>query len=147
MHGGQQERGYRPGTTPVALVAGFALAAQICDKGAVKHMNACAAIKKSFFKTLEGVDYTLNGSPEFCLPSTANISFHGVDAEGIFLAMKEDYAFSNGSACNSVSHAPSYVLTAMGLPEERINEAVRISWNHDTTVDFSALTKYIKSMV
>ena len=97
-------------------------------------------------EAVQGLNYTLNGDQNYCLPSTINISFHGVDAEGIFLAVKEDYAFSNGSACNSGSHAPSYVLTAMGLDEARISEAVRISWNHNTVVDFSALVDYIKSI-
>lgn len=146
MYGGQQERGYRPGTTPVALVAGFALAAQLSDKESAAHMESCKAIKRSFLDAVQGLNYTLNGDQEHCLPSTVNISFHGVDAEGIFLAMKDNYAFSNGSACNSGSHAPSYVLTTMGLDEARVSEAVRISWNHDTKVDFSALTDYVKSM-
>ena len=146
MYGGQQERGYRPGTTPVALVAGFALAAELCDKEAASHMESCKVIKESFMEAIQGLNYTLNGDQNYCLPSTINISFHGVDAEGIFLAVKEDYAFSNGSACNSGSHAPSYVLTAMGLDEARISEAVRISWNHNTVVDFSALVDYIKSI-
>ena len=39
-----------------------------------------------------------------------------------------------------------YVLTAMGLDEARVSEAIRISWNHDTKVDFSALTDYVKSI-
>mgnify|MGYP004566479863 FL=1 len=146
MYGGQQERGYRPGTTPVALVAGFALAAELCNKEASDHMGKCKVIKQNFMEAIQGLNYTLNGDQEYCLPSTVNISFHGVDAEGIFLAVKEDYAFSNGSACNSGSHAPSYVLTAMGLDEARISEAVRISWNHNTVVDFSALVDYIKSI-
>lgn len=147
MYGGQQERGYRPGTTPVALVSGFALAAELCEKEAAARAEGCKAVRKNFLETIRGLNYTLNGDQNFCLPSTVNISFHGVDAEGIFLAVKEDYAFSNGSACNSGNHAPSYVLTAMGLDEARINEAVRISWSHDTKVDFSALVNYIRSMV
>lgn len=147
MYGGQQERGYRPGTTPVALVAGFALAAELCDKEAASNMEGCKAIKKNFLNAIQGLEYSLNGDQNHCLPSTINVSFHGVDAEGIFLAVKEEYAFSNGSACNSGSHAPSYVLTAMGLDEARVNEAVRISWNHNTRVDFSALVSYIKSIV
>jgi hypothetical protein len=146
MYGGQQERGYRPGTTPVALVAGFALAAELCDKEAAFHMEKCKAIKQNFIEAIKGLKYTLNGNQEYCLPSTINVSFHGVDAEGIFLAVKEDYAFSNGSACNSGSHAPSYVLTAMGLDDIRVSEAIRISWSHDTTVDFSALVEYVKSI-
>lgn len=147
MYGGQQERGYRPGTTPVALVAGFALAAELCDKEAIAHMESCKAVKQSFLTAINGINYTLNGNQKYCLPSTVNISFHGVDAEGIFLATKEAYAFSNGSACNSGSHAPSYVLKAMGLDESRISEAVRISWNYNTEVDFSALVNYIKAMI
>ncbi len=147
MYGGQQERGYRPGTTPVALVAGFALAAELCDKEASEHLSACAKIKESFLSAVSGLDYAINGDPQYCLPSTINISFKGVDAEGIFLATKDDYAFSNGSACNSGSHAPSYVLEAMGLSESRINEAIRISWNHNTKVDFSPLASYVKDMI
>lgn len=147
MYGGPQERGYRPGTTPVALVAGFALAAELCDQEASAHLRACAKIKDSFLQAIAGLDYTLNGDPRFCLPTTVNVSFSGVDAEGIFLAMKNEYAFSNGSACNSGSHAPSYVLSAMGLPEQRISEAIRISWNHDTKVDFGPLAQYVKDTV
>ena len=60
--------------------------------------------------------------------------------------MKNEYAFSNGSACNSNSHLPSYVLAAMGIPEQQINESVRISWNGNTQVDFKELVNYIKSM-
>lgn len=146
MYGGQQERGYRPGTTPVALVSGFALAAELCEKEAATRMEKCKVIRQNFLEAIQGLNYTLNGDQDRCLPSTINISFHGVDAEGIFLAVKEDYAFSNGSACNSGSHAPSYVLTAMGLDEARINEAVRISWNYDTKVNFSALVDYIRSI-
>lgn len=146
MYGGQQERGYRPGTTPVALVAGFALAAELCDREAGEHLARCREVKEDFLKAISGLRYSLNGDQEYCLPTTVNISFHGVDAEGIFLAVKDEYAFSNGSACNSGSHAPSYVLTAMGLEKSRIDEAVRISWSHDTKVDFSALVSYVRSM-
>ncbi len=146
MYGGQQERGFRPGTTPVALIAGFALAAQLCNDECENHMQECAAIKKSFIKNIEGLNYSFNGDQKHCLPTTVNISFHGVDAEGIFLAMKNNYAFSNGSACNSGSHTPSYVLTSMGLDELRVSEAIRISWDCNTKVDFTELVNYVKSM-
>ena len=39
-----------------------------------------------------------------------------------------------------------YVLAAMGIPEQQINESVRISWNGNTQVDFKELVNYIKSM-
>lgn len=146
MYGGQQERGFRPGTTPVALVAGFALAAELCDASSDRRMNNCQRIKSELIDALKGIDYVFNGDQKYCIPSTANISFKGIDAEALFLAAKNDYAFSNGSACNSGSHEPSYVLTAMGLPEERISEAVRLSWDERTDVDFNSLAFIIKSM-
>ena len=147
LYGGPQERGFRPGTTPVALVAGFGLAAQIADREETEHMEKCRKIKEKFLDSIKDLEYTVNGDQEYCLPTTVNISFKGVDAESFFVALKDDYAFSNGSACNSGSHKPSYVLTSMGLPAERISEAVRISWNHDTEADFGQLVKYIKEMV
>ena len=146
MCGGQQERGFRPGTTPVALVAGFALASELCEKESSVHMTQCLSTKKNLIEAIQGLEYSFNGDQNYCIPSTANISFKGVDAEAIFLALKENYAFSNGSACNSGSHKPSYVLEAMGLPEDTINEAVRMSWGATTTVDFSPLVAFIRSM-
>lgn len=145
--GGPQERGFRPGTTPVALVAGFGLAAELCDQEAALHMKKCQEIKKSFLDAIDSLNFSVNGDPQYCLPNTINISFSGVDAEGYFVSLKDEYAFSNGSACNSGSHAPSYVLTAMGLDEKRISEAIRISWDANVQADFSSLRRYIESIL
>ena len=146
MFGGPQERGYRPGTTPVALVAGFSLAAQLCENEVDNYYQKCTAIKNSFLNAISELQHDINGDQDYCLPSTINISFSGVDAEGVFLAMKDVYAFSNGSACTSNSHIPSYVLTAMGLSEHRVNEALRISWGPETNMDFKPLVEYVRSM-
>ena len=147
MYGGSQERGFRPGTTPVALVAGFAKAVELCEKNQKNNLDECQRIKDSFFKALEGIDYDINGDPQYCLPSTVNISIHGLDAEAAFLCLGDDYSFSNGSACNSSSHSLSYVLEAMGLDETRKSEAIRLSWNGETTVDFSPFVSIVKSMI
>lgn len=146
MFGGQQERGFRPGTTPVALVAGFSYAAELCEKEAAEYFVACQETKDKFIKAINGLKYVFNGDQSYCLPSTVNVSFDGIDAEGVFLALKDEYAISNGSACNSGSHKPSYVLAAMGLDEKRISEAIRISWGANTQADFSNLVEYVRSM-
>ena len=147
MFGGQQERGFRPGTTPVALVAGFGLAAKLCDQEAIEYMRKCGAIKERFLAAVKPLKYRINGDQEYCIPSTINISFNGVDAESYFVALKENYAFSNGSACNSGSHEPSYVLASMGLDEKRISEAIRISWGPNVEADFTELCGYVQAMV
>lgn len=147
MYGGSQERGYRPGTTPVALVAGFAKAVELCEKNLKINHDNCKRIKESFFKAIDGLEYDINGDSEYCLPSTVNISIHGLDAETAFLCLRDDYAFSNGSACNSSSHELSYVLDAMGLDEIRKSEAIRLSWSGDTSIDFSSFVSIIKSII
>ena len=147
MYGGSQERGYRPGTTPVALVAGFAKAVELCEKNLKINHDNCQKIKESFFKAIEGIEYDINGDMKYCLPSTVNISIHGLDAEAAFLCLGDDYAFSNGSACNSSSHSLSYVLDAMGLDETRKSEAIRLSWNGIDKVDFTPFVNTVRSII
>ena len=147
MYGGPQERGYRPGTTPIALIAGFAEAVSLSEKEHGTMMRKCAAIKENFMKAIQGMNYQINGDPKYCLPTTINISFTGLDAEAAFLCLGDDFAFSNGSACNSVGHKLSYVLEAMGLDPVRRAEAIRLSWDGSVDVDFSKFVDTIRQIV
>jgi len=144
--GGQQERGIRPGTTPVALVVGMARAAEIANAECEERQSKCAAIKEQLLHDLAETEYTVNGDQDFCITNTINLSFAGIDAESLFVALKSEYAFSNGSACTSGSFAPSYVLTEMGLSTQLISEAVRISWEADSNVDFNHLVNCVKQL-
>ena len=147
MYGGHQERGFRPGTTPVALVAGFAKAVELCEKNLVSNIDNCKMIKNTFFESIKDIPYSLNGDANYCVPSTVNISIDGLDAEAAFLCLGDEYSFSNGSACNSSSHSLSYVLEAMGLSEKRKSEAIRLSWNGTSMIDFSPFVEIIKSII
>ncbi len=145
LYGGQQEYGFRPGTTPVAMVAGLAKAAEIMEKDYPALVSKLIAQKEKLLKSFEGLAYQINGDPAFTLPNILNISFEGVDSESVFVALKEYYAISSGSACTSGSYDPSYVLVAMGLDTKRISQALRISW-WDEEVDIQPLVDYVKSM-
>lgn len=147
MYGGHQELGFRPGTTPVALVAGFAKAMECADQNLTRNMEGCQRIKDSFFDAIKDLPYTLNGDPNYCLPSTVNISIDGLDAEAAFLCLGDSYSFSNGSACNSSSHSLSYVLESMGLSEKRKSEAIRLSWAGTEEIDFSEFVSIVISML
>ena len=60
---------------------------------------------------------TVNGAREPRVPNTTNISFDGVEAESLLIALDlEGFAVSTGSACSSGTLEPSHVLRAMGLP-------------------------------
>lgn len=150
-YGGQQEHGIRPGTIPVALVAGLGEACRIAGVEYENNEEANKAIKKELLQILDesGLEYDINGDPAYCVDSTLNVYFPNVASEALMIATKQYCAISNGSACTSRSYDPSYVLVAMGLPVERIECSVRISWGSGENADqikenFAALVNTAK---
>lgn len=145
--GGQQEHGLRPGTTPVALVAGMGKACELAQAEYKEEVKENKAIRDEMLELLtkEGVRYELNGNPQYCIDSTLNICFDGVSSEALMLSTKQYCAISNGSACTSKSYDPSYVLTAMGIPVDKIESSVRISWGPGA--DKNEIVKNFKEML
>ena len=135
MYGGQQERGIRPGTIPVALVAGCGCACEIAEKEYLKNNQKTRELKKLVLKLFDesGLEYHLNGDQQFCVDNVINICIPGVMSEALMISSKQYCSISNGSACTSKSYAPSYVLSAMGILESDIECSVRISWGPDTS--------------
>lgn len=135
--GGQQEHGLRPGTTPVALVAGMGKACELAQNEYEEEARENQVIKNEILDLLnsEGVLYELNGDPEYCVDNTLNICFEGISSEALMLSAKQYCAISNGSACTSKSYDPSYVLIAMEIPVDRIESSVRISWGPGSNKD------------
>ena len=131
-YGGGQERGLRPGTLPVHLIAGFGTAARLALSEHSMRLDRIRAFRAHLFEALSPLNPLVNGDPERCLPHVANVSFAGADAEAVLVATKDLIAISNGSACTSHRYEPSHVLVAMGLDEKRVSGAVRLSWCHVT---------------
>jgi cysteine desulfurase len=76
----------------------------------------------------------LNGHPTQRLSNNVNFSFEGIEGESILTLLDMDgICVSTGSACNSGSLEHSYVLTAMGVPDEMINGSVRFTLGRSTT--------------
>lgn len=128
--GGQQERGRRGGTENVAGILGMARAAELAavrlseESGRVRAMRD--RMEQAIFKSIPGT--ARNGAREPRLPNTANLSFEGIDAEGILIGLDQaGICASSGSACTSGSVEPSHVLIAMGLRPERAASCVRFS--------------------
>jgi cysteine desulfurase len=136
MHGGGHERGLRSGTLPTHQIAGFGAAAACYADGALEaellHLEACREAFLRGLGALPGVHPLGAGAPT--MPGILNLAFDGVDGETLQMAVASELACSSGSACNSVSVEPSFVLTALGLPRALAFSALRFSFGRFTTV-------------
>jgi cysteine desulfurase len=128
LFGGGQERGLRPGTLPVPLVVGLGKAAELALGEHAARRRGAEAVKAKLLADLRAVPHTINGDPARTQPHVINISFPGVDSEALMLALRDEMAISNGSACTSAAYKPSHVLKAMGVDDLLLESAVRISW-------------------
>ena len=129
LHGGHQERGLRPGTEPVALAAGMALALELRLRELGDWTTRTAALRDRLEAALVrdcGAVVNAAGSPR--LPNTASVAFPGCGGEELLVALDlAGVGASLGSACASGSSEPSPVLNAMGLPPELLRSSLRFS--------------------
>jgi cysteine desulfurase len=133
VFGGGQETGLRAGTLPVPLAVGLGAAAELASQEFRQRREAARTVKDRFLQAIAAVHHRINGDPCRVQSHVVNLSFLGVDSEALMLALRDSIAISNGSACTSASYSPSHVLKAMGLSEELLASAVRISWGPGVT--------------
>jgi len=138
QHGGSHENERRPGTENVAAIVGMAAAAEL----AVREMEPerLAGMRERLW---EGVrcaypEAVRNGRPEWQLANTLNVSFPGLDGEGLLINLDlEGICASSGSACMVGSVVPSHVLMAMGRTAEVAQATIRFSlgkWTTDSEI-------------
>lgn len=134
LFGADHERGIRPGTENVVLIAGLGAAAKLCNERGDGAESQLKALRDALHQALtEGVPgLELNGHPEHRLPNTLNVSFPGVSGREL-LANAPQVAASVGSACHSEGDAVSGVLAAMGTSSATARGAIRLSVGLMTT--------------
>lgn len=136
--GGHQEAERRPGTEPVALIAGMARALEMFQADEARRTSRLSALCDQLERGLDKAcaPVVVNGSQRHRLPNTLNIAFPGVDGEALLVALDlAGVACSLGSTCASGSMEPSPVLVAMNLPSEVLRSSVRFSVGIDNTED------------
>lgn len=138
LTGGRQERSRRAGTENTAGLAGLGVAARyaagtMADTGA--RLTALRdRLETALLRDVPGA--AVNGATDRRVPNTTNISFDGIEAESLLIALDlEGIAVSTGSACSSGTLEPSHVLQAMGLPAPRTRNSLRFSLGPATTAD------------
>jgi len=147
VYGGGQERGLRPGTLPVALIAALGKAAEIAVRDHGKRLLACKSMRVKALAALSPLNPKLTGDQSLVMEHVLNIAFPGLDSEALIVAIKDLAAISNGSACTSSSYTPSHVLKAMGMTDDEANVCIRISWCHMTSeVDWVAVAGRIATL-
>jgi len=134
LHGGGHERGRRSGTLPVAQIAGFARAVELCLAELEAEAARLRALRDRLWQRLRDAlpDLRVNGDPERRLPGNWNVAFAGVEASAL-LARLAGVALSSGSACASGRGEPSHVLRALGLSDALCRAAVRFGLGRSNT--------------
>jgi cysteine desulfurase len=75
---------------------------------------------------------TVNGDIASSFPGILNVSVEDIEGESLLLAL-EPLCVATGSACNSKSQEPSYVLRALGRSDALAQSAIRFSFGRPTT--------------
>ncbi len=132
MWGGGQERGWRPGTHPVALCVGLGLAAKLASEECHERQVRCREFGRQLESALRQLPIHINGDSPHRVDSMVNLSVEGLDARSLIEAWEPFVAISDGAACSSATATCSHVLASLGLSAERMEGAVRLSWSHET---------------
>lgn len=138
MNGGHQERDKRAGTENVAGIVGIGKAAELADMGLDEHIKKMKELKNYYVEevTKKIPNIKINGAVNARLPGNSNISFDGINGNDLILELDNvGICASSGSACNSKDPAPSHVLTAIGLNEDMIRGALRVTFGEFNTID------------
>jgi len=141
LHGGEQEKGKRPGTYNVPGIIGLGKAAEIAIEEMEEEMKKVKYLRdKLEMGIIEKIpEVVINGHPENRLYNTLNLCVKYVEGESILLNLDFEKIYaSSGSACTSGSLEPSHVLLAIGIPPEIAHGSLRFSlgkYNEEKDVD------------
>jgi cysteine desulfurase len=135
VFGGGQELGLRPGTLPVALIAGLGRAAELAQAEHAERAVRCRQFRERLLAALAGMEAVVHGDRRHVLPHVMSLSVPGVYSDDAIEALAGVAAVSNGSACASLCSTASHVLAAMGVPASQAEGAIRLSWYHGSSPD------------
>ena len=133
IHGGGHERGFRSGTLATHQIVGMGEAFKIAQDEMEKDNKHIKKLSDIFYKEISEIEEIFfNGNEKNKVPNITNVSFAYIEGESLIMAL-QDVAVSSGSACTSASLEPSYVLRALGRPDELAHSSIRFSFGRFTT--------------
>lgn len=151
LHGGAQENKKRAGTENLAGIVGFGKAAELAKEHLREHIRHTSSLRDRLISKVQSqLDHVyVNGSMEHRHPGNANMTFEFIEGEAMLLYLDMNgIAVSTGSACSSASLTPSHVLSALGIPVERIHGTLRFTIGDMTTEeDIDYVVEVLKNVV
>jgi cysteine desulfurase len=120
LRGGSQEKNRRAGTEHAAAIVGMGQAAALAAARLGEEAAREAGLRDAFEARLLEIPGTRRNGEGPRVPNTTNLSFDGIEAESLLMALDlAGVAVSTGAACAAGAIEPSHVLRAMGLPIAR----------------------------
>ena len=137
IYGGGQERGLRGGTQNVALAVSQEKAASYALKDMAELESHYKKMKQYLLEeisNIKGVRPTINNDSS--LSNICHLVFKNKESETLILQYgKYGIVVSGGPACSSDDKLPSHVLREIGVSQDEIYGAIRLSFGLDTTID------------
>jgi cysteine desulfurase len=153
MHGGGHERNMRSGTLATHQCVGMGEAAALAAGCLGEDNLRIAQLRDRLWQGIADLPFVQrNGSVDRCTAGHLNVAFanakgQGLNGEMLLLSLRE-VAVSSGSACNSASLSPSYVLKAIGLSDSQAQASLRFSLGrYTTTAEIEFAIDHIHSVV
>ena len=133
---GSQMNGLRGGTENVPYIMGMSRAVELVEN-VTKYQFRMNFLRSHFIEQLELLGCKINGSLIERLYNNINVTFdQNIIGESlVYLLDMSEIMVSTGSACNSKSIEPSYVLKAIGLSDEDAAKTIRITLPDNITTD------------
>ncbi|MBR4949970.1 MAG: cysteine desulfurase [Clostridia bacterium] len=128
VFGGEQEQNIRSGTQNMPGIAAFSAAAKKGYESIRENFEYIKELRAYLINRLSEISDIKINSPSDGANHILNISVMNLQSEVMLHHLESMNVFvSAGSACSSKNKGKSHVLTSMGLDNERINSALRIS--------------------
>ncbi|HZE88101.1 MAG TPA: cysteine desulfurase family protein, partial [Verrucomicrobiae bacterium] len=135
VQGGGQEKKRRSGTLNVPGIVGLGMAAEVARRDMTSEGARLTALRDDLWRrisgSMEGV--VMNGHPVARLPNNLNVTVKHAEGEAMLMALRDAAALSTGSACASGAMRGSYVLRALGVPEDDAHSALRFGLGRSNT--------------
>lgn len=133
IEGSDAQMGIRAGTLPNHQIIGLAQALVQLDKNYDEQIQKASTRHTQILEQFNSLNVQLNGGKN-TTPSIMNLYFPDIMNE-TFMYLLPNICLSAGSACSSENHAPSHVLTELGLTPLAARQSIRLSFGQFTSYE------------